>query len=197
MLYRLLLGFSTSAALASCVSYESTEAAQNTSIEPEAATTEPIPSWFTEGIEFLTRDGGRWIADNSAYQSDNEPYEAFGAEWSVDYAGSITGRLFGILNGQETDDFWRFRQYWHPGEGRAIVEQFGLGGAIGIGPVWKEGEDERVQQTFYGPTGNVSERGHTAVYPDENTYVTESFSIVDGEWTPNRIYTWKRDIHGS
>lgn len=157
-----------------------------------ARATTPAPQWYLDDIERLTRDGGRWIASNEDYQNDDEPFEAYGIEWEKGYANSITGRLFAIQDGEETGDFWRFRQYWHAGKGKAVVEQFGFGGAIGVGAVWPEDDAFRMVQTFYGPDGSAREAGHLSDYPDNDTHLTQSFDIVDGEWTPRRLYTWKR-----
>ncbi len=162
---------------------------------PAPASAAP-PQWYLDDVEFLTRDGGRWIASNEQYQSDDEPIEAYGIEWKKGYANSMTGRLFGIMNGEETGDYWRFRQYWHPGEQKAVVEQFGFGGVIGVGHLWNEGEKNKTEQSFYALDGSVNEQGHIAQNPDNDTHVTESFDIVDGEWKPRRIYTWKRDAAG-
>lgn len=150
------------------------------------------PQWYIDDVEFLTGDGGRWVTSNEAYQSEDEPFQSYVLEWKKGYANSMTGRLFGIKDGRETADFWRFRQYWHPGKGRAIVQQFGAGGAMGIGPLWPEDGGNKMLQKFYGPDGSVSETGHAAHNPDASTHITESFTIVDGEWQPSRLYTWKR-----
>ena len=160
------------------------------------ALADPIeaPDWFTDDIEFLTRDGGRWLTSNADYQSENEPFEAYGLEWKKGYANSMTGRLFAIRDGEETGDFWRFVQYWHPGNGKAVVQQFGAGGAMGIGKLWPDSDGvNKMKQTFYNPDGSFTMNGHTARNPDADTHITESFNIVDGEWQSNRIYTWRRD----
>jgi len=153
----------------------------------------PAPQWFLDDIDFLTRDGGRWVASNADYQSESEPMEAFVMEWKADYANSITGRLYGMIDGEPTQDFWRFRQYWHPGEGKAVLEQFGIGGAFGIGSLWPEDGSNKLLQTFYAPGGGAAEQGHKATNPDADTHVTTSFDVVGDEWTERRRYTWKRD----
>ncbi|MHA7871686.1 MAG: hypothetical protein ACX939_04985 [Hyphococcus sp.] len=152
------------------------------------------PQWYLDDIAFLTRDGGRWIASNADYKSDNEKIDAFVLEWTQGYAQSMTGRLYGVVDGETTRDFWRFRQYWHPGEGNAVLEQFGAGGAVGVGVIWQEGEMMKSLQTFYAPDGGVREAGHITRNPDTETHVTESFDIIDGDWRPRRSYTWKRDV---
>jgi hypothetical protein len=172
-------------------------AAPAAAVDPESgqssvATAQPAPQWHLDEIAFLTRDSGRWVASNAAYQNENEPMEAYVIEWRPGYANSMTGRLFGVIDGKETEDFWQFRQYWHPGEGKAYLEQFGAGGAFGVGPMQPEDGRMKMAQTFYAPDGGVSVVGHLSHNPDAGTHVTDSFAIVDGEWRPNRTYTWKR-----
>jgi hypothetical protein len=167
----------------------------STAVAAEPATASmPAPPWYLDDIAFMTRDGGRWIASNADYQNENEPFDSYGLEWKKGYANSMTGRLFAIRDGEETGDFWRFRQYWHPGKGKAIVEQFGLGGAFGAGAMWSEGDKRKMTQTFYGADGAASDQGHIVHNPDDNTHVTKSFNIIDGEWASQRVYSWTRVI---
>jgi hypothetical protein len=152
------------------------------------------PQWYLEDIARLTAEGGRWITDNSAYQSENEPFEAYGMEWQSGFDGdTMTGRLFGIKDGQELPhDFWEFRQYWHPGRQEAVIEQFGWGGALGLGTLREDEAGTRSEQTFHMADGTRMHGGHKSRFADPDTYVTESFDIVDGAWEPRRKYVWKR-----
>lgn len=159
----------------------------------KANTSAPAPQWYLDDVDFLTRDGGRWVASNADYQGENEPMEAYVIEWEKGYANSMTGRLYGIVDGEPTGDFWRFRQYWHPGKGKAILEQFGLGGAVGVGTLWQDGDVNKTLQTFYAPDGSASDQGHEAHNPDGDTHVTASFDVADGVWKERRSYSWKRD----
>ncbi|WDI30891.1 hypothetical protein PUV54_13100 [Hyphococcus flavus] len=164
--------------------------------EAPPAASIPAPQWYLDDIDFLTRDGGRWVTSNADYMSENEPMESYVIVWEKGYANSMTGRLFAMTDGEETGDFWRFRQYWHAGEGKAVLEQFGFGGAIGLGVIWREDDKMKTVQTFYPPDGATSApamQGHIAYNPDANTHVTESYTIADGEWRPNRVYRWRRD----
>jgi hypothetical protein len=151
------------------------------------------PAWFLEEIAQLSADGGRWIADNSAYRSDQENYDAYGIEWRASFDGSsMSGRLFAMRDGKELGDFWEFRQYWHPDREEAILEQFGWGGAVGAGVIWREGEVTKVDQTFYAPGGPSRRTGHVGRFPDADTHDTESFTISGKKWTPDRRYVWRR-----
>lgn len=158
------------------------------------------PQWFLEHLESMARDGGRWIADNSAYQSDQEPYDAYGLswEWGLGHK-SLVGRLFGIQDGKEVGTFWEFRTIWHPGEHRALVYQYGADGTVGIGTMQElEAEAGRpagttADQTFYQPDGSTFRAGHRNRDLDDRTTDSHSFDIQpDGTWQPRRSYIWKR-----
>lgn len=156
------------------------------------APAEPVapPQWFLDDIEAHTAGGGRWVADNSAYQGENEPFDAYVLEWKAGFDGmTMTGRLFGLADGKETPAFWEFRQYWHPGRNEAVVEQFGWGGAMGIGTLTQDGVSD---QTIYNADGSTARIGHRAELVDADTRVQASFDIDDGEWRPRRTYTWIR-----
>ncbi|WP_428409540.1 hypothetical protein [Hyphococcus sp.] len=151
------------------------------------------PQWYLDDIEFLTRDGGRWVASNAEYKGENDPMDAYVIEWEKGYAHSMTGRLYGVRDGEQTGDFWRMFQYWDPGKGEAVVTQFGFGGAIGLGRAWTEDGVNKSVQTFYAPDGGISGVGHESANPDADTHLTHSFDIVDDVWNPRRSYSWIRD----
>ena len=151
------------------------------------------PEWFLDDIARLTAEGGRWVADNSPYKNENEPYDAYGLEWRSSFDGTtMTGRLFGLIDGEESGTFWEFRQYWHPGAKKAVLEQFGWNGVVGVGVIWPEGEAMKTAQTFYDPDGGERRAGHINSFRDADTQISESYDIVDGEWKPRRRYVWKR-----
>lgn len=152
------------------------------------------PAWFVDEIKTLTAESGRWVADNSAFKSEGEPFEAYVIEWKAGFDGhTMTGRLFGLKDGVETPSFWEFRQYWHPGRAEATLDQFGWGGVLGSGPMTREGAGVTVtDQTFYQPDGTSRREGHRSYFRDAQTHVTESFDIAGDKWTPRRTYIWKR-----
>lgn len=159
----------------------------------EEAQPAAAPQWFLDEIAALTADGGRWIADNTAYKSEQEQWDAYGVEWKSSFDGTtMSGRLFAMKDGKEIGDFWEFRQYWHPGRKEAILEQFGWNGIVGAGKVWRDGDQTKMDQTFFTVDGVESRTGHIGALPDANTHVTESFTITGDEWKPNRKYVWKR-----
>lgn len=153
------------------------------------------PAWYLKEIKTLTAGDGRWVTSNADYLSEDEPYDHYVTEWQSSFGGTtITGRLYGLIDGEPSSTFWEFRQYWHPGKDVAIVEQFGFGGAIGVGTAWHKDGTTRSEQTFYSPDGSTSKVGHQSRFPDERTHVTESFDIEGTSWTSRRSYTWFREV---
>lgn len=151
------------------------------------------PDWFLNEIETLTAGSGRWVTSNEQYQSDDEPYDHYVTEWRASFGGTtMTGRLYGLIDGEASPTFWEFRQYWHPGKDVAVVEQFGGGGRIGLGTAWHKDGTTRSEQVFHAPDGSSSTVGHQSRFPDERTHVTESFDVKGSSWTPRRSYTWYR-----
>ena len=160
----------------------------------EAAEPAAPPDWYLAEIAQLTAGTGRWVTDNSAYRSGEEVFDAYATKWIAEFGGTtMSGRLFGFVDGRETANFWEFRQYWHPGRREVIVEQFGFGNTIGVGTQWQENGITKSDQVFYYANGTSSQTGHESHFPTADSYVTKSFDIVDGRWLPRREYTWHRD----
>lgn len=149
------------------------------------------PEWARAEME---RTAGRWIADNSAYRSETEPFDAYGLEWTWTIGEKgLNGRLFGVINGEEKGTFWEFRLFWHPGEERLMLYQFGGDGTVGVGSIAAMGDDgSETVQTFYPPDGASYRVGHRTAYRDGKRH-DRSFAIdSEGNWTKQRTYVWKR-----
>ncbi|NNF58703.1 MAG: hypothetical protein HKN04_10730 [Rhodothermaceae bacterium] len=152
----------------------------------------PIPEWVLDEMAQMI---GRWEADNSAYQSDNEPFDAYGIEWMWGLGQkSVVGRLFAIQDGEDIGSFWQFRQYWHPGEGKVIAFQIGSDGSVGIGEHVRTGDNQsETLQTFYDPTnGSTYRTGHRTEFRDGAQH-TQSFNVDEnGTWTERRSYVFRK-----
>lgn len=164
--------------------------AQEPGQKQEAAST--IPAWFLEDIQFMTRGGGRWVAEN---RNPNEQYQQWGMEWTASPDGrSMTGRLFGFSNGAQSADFFQFRQFWHPGERKAMVMQWGGDGWFGVGEITRMGDDwGLLDQTFWVADGRLFRTGH--VYRNRgDERVTEQYDVPAGQgtWRLNHALTWRR-----
>jgi hypothetical protein len=152
-----------------------------------------MPAWWVAHVDFMTRAGGVWIAPNPGNEADPAQPDAFAMQWRASNDGHVlAGRLYGIENGAETSEFWTFREFWHPGERRAVIEQWGGPGVYGVGETTMEGNRGEVEQSFWLPDGRSWREGHRTV-EDGDSYVTDQFDIdADGVWTPNGSYTWRR-----
>ncbi len=152
------------------------------------------PAWFHRHMEFITQEGGRWVADNSTYRNDDEPFDAYGIEWSWGLGKKgLTGRLFGLQAGKEVATFWEFRIFWHPGEGKVQVYQFGGDGTVGAGTMNSAGEGKtRIEQVFFYPDGRSAPVAHDSSDTPEKTHVTKSYNgTAEGSWKDDRLYTWR------
>jgi hypothetical protein len=163
---------------------------------PSAAQQQPLhsmPDWWMAHVDFMSRGGGVWIAPNPGNETDPAQPDAFGMRWDAANEGHVlVGRLYGIENGAETAEFWAFREFWHPGERRAVIEQWGGPGIYGVGETAMEGNRGVVEQTFWLPDGRTWREGHRTV-EEGDVYVTEQFDIdAEGAWTPSGAYTWRR-----
>lgn len=152
-----------------------------------------IPKWVIEHWEFLTGEGGTWIADNSTYKNTSEPYEAYGMKWEWGFAQrSIKGSLYGIKDDEQAGVFWEFHSVWHPGEKKVKEYQFGSDGTLGIGELRRTGEQSLEQyMQFFAPDGSVSSTGHRVEIKNGEQH-SQSYIIRDsGEWEERRFYIWK------
>ncbi len=150
------------------------------------------PAWFLNHIAFLTQ--GRWIADNTPFKSDGEPYDAYGMEYEKGIGGkSVRGRLFGLIDGKEVATFWEFHTVWRPSDNRVIAYQFGGDGTFAEGPLIATGEHtQRMEQVFYSPGGQHWASGHETEEAADGVFITRSFDIgEDGSWAIGRAYTWR------
>jgi hypothetical protein len=153
-----------------------------------------MPDWWVAHVAFMSRDGGVWVAPNPANAQDdaNQP-DAFAMHWRADNNDHVLiGRLYGLEDGMETQTYWTFREFWHPGERKAVLEQWGGPGVYGVGETTMEANRATLEQTFWLPDGSSWRDGHRTV-EDGDTYTTNQFDIdAAGNWTANGSYTWRR-----
>jgi hypothetical protein len=150
-----------------------------------------IPSWF---MDDLKANIGMWIADNATYVTEEEPYDSYVMEWTWGIGQtSIIGRLYGISNGQETGDFWQFRQYWDNIKQEGTLVQFGNGGVNGMGKIQpvKNGGMEAIQ-TFSMPDGTTWVTKHDLLLDGTSLLTTSYDKDAEGNWMAKRTYTWEK-----
>ena len=151
-----------------------------------------IPKWIVEDWEFRTQGEGVWIADNSKYKSEHEPFEAYGIEWKWGLGKkSIRGRLYCIQDGMDVRTAWHFVDFWDAEAKEVKLIQIGGDGTVGQGRMWHEedGSTKSIQK-FVSPDGNSFVSGHHAKNIDGESHIS-SFNVEGDKWSPRRSYVWK------
>ncbi len=164
--------------------------------KPTSDTTSSTPpEWYFAHLHYLTESGGRWLASNAKFESETEPFDAYGMHWEWGPGQqSVKGQMFGIQDGEEGATLWEFRTHWHPKENRAITMQFGAAGSYGIGTLQHEEEGRtRSEQKLSEPDGRSSRVGHRNVETSPSEFQTDAYDIdPDDTRRPRRSYTWTR-----
>lgn len=151
---------------------------------------------FQRYIDTLTAGTGIWVASNSQYQTEEEPFDAYKIAWRKGIGGrSAYGRMTALRGVDETDPIWEIRVYWHAGDNQARIMQFGNSGIFTDGPlrITRDGPEETVEsvQTFYPPRGEAYRVRHVTEL-DEYVQHVESFQESEDGWDPRRSYDWHR-----
>lgn len=159
----------------------------------KAAPPRPIPQWVLDQWAMHTEGTGVWIADNSAYQSAQEPYDAYGMAWEWGLGKkNLKGRLFCMKEGKDVGTVWQFLTYWDPNTQAQQMVQIGSDGTLGQGKMTRQEDGStKSREKFISPSGGAFESGHHTWF-DEVGMHTESYNIVNGEWSKRRYYVWKR-----
>jgi hypothetical protein len=152
-----------------------------------------IPAWLRQEMTRLAQGTGTWVADNQQFMSAEERFDHYGLEWSWGLGKqSLKGRLYGIIGGKDIGTFWEYRMFWHPGESRAILEQFGSDGTYAVGVVIPDGKGgTTMEQTFYAPDGSKRRSGHESSW-DGEVHVTQQLEWREDRWVKDRLYRWTR-----
>lgn len=156
------------------------------------------PGWWAGHVDYISREGGTWVTPNPAAAGDPAAPDSFGMTWTATNDGyGLSGRLYGLKDGREVAEFWTFREFYHPGDGRIIFEQWGGPGAYGLGETVMTGPGAfRIDQTFWLADGrNWRERHEAAEGP--GGYETRVFDIgAKGELTVQGLSLWRRRAPG-
>ncbi len=153
-----------------------------------------LPSWWQDHVYFMSHEGGTWRAANRDVTEDPRSPDHFEMVWTrVNDGYGLRGRLYGLRDGENVGEYWTFAEFWHPGEARAILEQWSARGAYGIGELGSVGEHRyELAQTFWTRAGQASQSGHRT-FEDGDTYNTDTFAIDgDGNWEQSGGLVWTR-----
>lgn len=156
------------------------------------AQTNPIPKWYSENNSRLT---GTWLADNSSYFSEDEPYINYAIEWKYGLDNSnLIGRLYGITKENQEIDFWQLRLYWNNEKKSAELAQYGYSNVTGIGKLrtLTSNRTESIQQ-FSMPNGKTWKEKHITKFT-ENKQTTTSYELENNQWQEKRTYEWHKQI---
>ena len=154
------------------------------------------PEWFVNHLKTMTENNGRWIANNAAHRSDNEPFDAYGMSWRWGLGKkSATSRLFVVRGGEDMGTLWEHRTAWHPGKKKAMTYAFGSDGSFGVGTLEPVSDTEiKVEEEFFELDGSSYRVGHRVIDLGGGQVKMQSFGITpDGTWEPRRSYVWKLD----
>lgn len=155
----------------------------------------PIPDWIKDDWAFRAAEGGIWIAGNEAYQSEQEPYDAYGIHWYYGLGkNSFKGQLYGITSGEKSGVFWEFFEYWDPATKTWVLTQINGSGMVGVGSQRLDSLNRFVSvQHFADLRGVQFDAGHKAWVEGDSLH-TKSYDIIDGQWKDRRYYLWKRAV---
>ena len=155
-----------------------------------APTGSGTPTWAQD---HMASQLGHWVADNGAYKSSAEPFDAYGLHWEwAPGRKSLTGRLFVIEDGDDGGTLWQYRMIWHPQDQTLRVYQYGTDGTIVEGALTLDDQGEtRLLQTLFTPAGTTAIVGHRERL-DGNLRHVSSFAVdAEGEWHPDRSYVFQ------
>jgi len=158
-----------------------------------AAQTAAAPEWFRELITALVADGDEWVADNTAYRSDQEPVDVYVLTWTWGPGRhSISGRLHAIVGGDRRPPLWEFRQFWHPIRREGRLVQYGTDGTVGDGALARDVDGRVVvEQDFWGPDGQSWRQRHEERATPRSRESRDA-RWVNGAWRDGRRYVWTR-----
>lgn len=122
-------------------------------------TADSAPAWFRRHIEGLTRDSGRWIADNAGFISQSEPWDHYGLEWTWGLGRhSVKGRLYAIKAGKDVEVSSSIGSCGIPGSGGQCSSSTAATGRMdGVSSIRRGRTGPRSSRHSISPTGKPFE----------------------------------------
>lgn len=161
---------------------------------PLGAFAQEASAWHSDRqlafLETLQRQArGAWIATNAAYGEAGEGVEEYGLAYELLPGGQAAlGCLWGETDRQVVGVYWQFFMAWDPVAQKGMVYQANPDGTVGFGS-FEDPPGPPLIQTFVGPNG-TGRIAHSSEYPDEDTHVSGSLTMQDGEWVQQDSWTW-------
>ncbi len=174
-------------------------------INPVSASAQDVPDDGVAAEQVAARDAfvaslanmtdGAWMASNAEYRDEDGGIQTFGLALDLVPGGlAAVGCLWGEIDGEVIGVFWQFFQAWDPVAGKGLVYQSSPAGAIAIGHLDPRPDVQpELIQTMFAPDGSSVEVAHHERWTDADTRVGGSLGWDDGEWVPQRTYTWVRE----
>lgn len=151
-----------------------------------------IPDWFLREME---RTIGRWVADNSTYQSTEEPFDHYVMEWKwSENQQEIKGKLYGKTGNEIAGPFWEFRKYWDNDTHKAWLYQSSPDGTKGIGNLLPDATSIlSAEQNFTDKSGQfLFTEKHVFEHKPSQMNITSYRLDSSGKWQKNRFYSWMK-----
>lgn len=160
-----------------------------------AVQTAAAPEWFRDLMTALVADGDEWMADNTAYRSDQEPVDVYVLKWTWGPGRrSISGRLQAIVGADRRPPLWEFRQFWHPDRREGRLVQYGTDGTVGEGALARDADGGIiVEQDFWNPNGQSWRQRHEE-RATPRARESRDARWVNGTWREGRRYAWARRV---
>jgi hypothetical protein len=148
-----------------------------------------IPTEVMNDWNQLTEQGGTWISEDNT-----GTYDAWGMKYTWGLGKkSVDGILYAIRDGEDIGTLWQYKIFYHPVEGKIVLEQWGSDGSYGEGTiVIRSASTSENVSTFYNPDGSIFRLKHVQ---ELQSGVKTSQTFVSGEnddWVTDRLYTWRR-----
>ena len=147
-----------------------------------------VPDWYNKEMNRMV---GTWIADNSNYVTEQETDDSYAIQWSWGKnKESLNGILYGLKDGNKTNEYWTFIQFWDDTLQKVRFNQISTFGTKGEGFLESVSiKETKLVQTFTTPEVQTFKEGHkTQIF--EGYEVSTSYKIKDDDWIKKRSYKW-------
>lgn len=160
---------------------------------PDFDPSDPVASFDAMG-EYLTRDGGRWVAANPNYDGTESSPSAFGLWFERDVNGLFLELRIVIHFADRTVVSSRGHWAWHPVRHELTHVMVDRGG--GVSEAVTTFADTRTFVTLAtraGADGNTEHRDENVIVSPD-LHRNETFRRNGDEWVSGGVYEWRRSV---